>query len=50
MENNNTPTPVSKMVDEVVNFVNNLTADEARAIERSFGYGIHPNDHRSFWD
>jgi len=39
-----------KMVEEVVDSLNNMTADEARAIERAHGYGIKPNDYRSFWD
>jgi len=39
-----------KMVEEVVDSLNNRPADEARAIERAHGYGIKPNDYRSFWD
>jgi hypothetical protein len=44
------PTEFHKMVQEVVDMVNNLTAEEARAIERMHGYGISPYDYRSFWD
>lgn len=50
MENNNKPTPVSKMVEEVVDFVNNMTYEQGQAIARAHGYGIRPNDYRSFWD
>lgn len=48
--NNENTTPVSKMVEEVVDFVNNLSYEDGLAIARAHGYGIRPNDYRSFWD
>jgi hypothetical protein len=48
--------PVSRMVDEVVDMVNNLTADEAQKIEdRYWKQSLGTTDlaargYRSFWD
>ena len=43
------PTPINKMLEEIVDAVNSMTAEESRAAEYRAGYG-GPSDYRSFWD
>lgn len=40
---------LKKMVGEVVDSVNNMSAEDGQAAAWSAGYG-RPGDHRSFWD
>ena len=50
MDNNTNPKTVSDLVAEVVDSVNKMTYEDGQRAMRAAGYGVRPNDYRSFWD